>query len=65
MGGGEYESDYDFPDVCGRACRNVRFGCCACTYGISARPGSPGGERFVRFVLSPEGKKILEKNGFN
>jgi len=34
-------------------------------YGISARPGSPEGERFVRFVLSPEGKGILEKNGFN
>lgn len=34
-------------------------------YGIAARPGSAEGERFVRFVLGTEGRKILNKYGFN
>lgn len=34
-------------------------------YGISVRAGSAEGERFARFVMGPEGRKILEKYGFN
>lgn len=34
-------------------------------YGIGATPGSPAGERFVDFVLSPAGKAIVRRHGFN
>ncbi|MGJ7914071.1 substrate-binding domain-containing protein [Massilia sp. LXY-6] len=34
-------------------------------YGIGAAPSSAAGERFVAFVLSPAGKEILRRHGFN
>lgn len=35
------------------------------SYGIGAAPGSRQGERFVRFVLGEEGRRILHAHGFN
>lgn len=32
-------------------------------YGIGAAPSSPAGERFVAFVLGPDGKAILRRHG--
>jgi ABC-type molybdate transport system substrate-binding protein len=34
-------------------------------YAIGASPGSEAGQRFVRFVLSADGQRILKKHGFN
>lgn len=34
-------------------------------YGIGAAPSSPEGERFVAFVLGPDGKAILRRHGFH
>jgi molybdenum ABC transporter molybdate-binding protein len=33
-------------------------------YGIAAHPASAEGERFIRFVRDPVGRKILKKHGF-
>lgn len=34
-------------------------------YAIAARPGSAEGERFVNFILGADGRRILDKHGFN
>ena len=34
-------------------------------YGIGANPASAEGGKFMQFVLSPKGKEVLRKHGFN